>query len=228
MKRIGLLSAAFAAMLTVACGGDANNDRTAANDTAAVGTAGEGANPNAPNANANAEADRNNASTGARNWVEERMTGGMTEVKLGELASQKAQNADVKAFGKMMVQDHTKAGEELKQIASQHNIQAPAQLDDEHRDKVERLSKLQGAEFDREYMSQMVDDHENTLEALEDRVEKQGNEENATFTPKKTENRVDMQLNQWAAKTAPTVQKHLARAKQLNDRVGRRTTDNNR
>jgi putative membrane protein len=219
MKRIGLLSAAFAAMLTVACGGDANNDRTAANDTAAVGTAGEGA---------NAEADRNNASAGARDWVEERLVGGMTEVKLGELASQKAQNADVKAFGKMMVQDHTKAGEELKQVASQHNIQAPAQLDDEHRDKVDRLSKLQGAEFDREYMSQMVDDHENTMSALEDRLDKQGNNDNPTYTPKKNDNRVDMALNQWAAKAAPTVQKHLARAKQLNDRIGRRTTDNNR
>jgi putative membrane protein len=222
MKRIGLLSAACAAMLTVACGGDANNDRTAANDTAAVGTAGEGANPNA-----NADADRNNASNGSRDWVEDRLVGGMTEVKLGELASQKAQNADVKAFGRMMVQDHTKAGEELKQIASQHNIQAPAQLDDEHRDKVERLSKLQGAEFDREYMSQMVDDHENTMQALEDRVEKQGSDENPTFTAKKTENRVDMQLNGWASKTAPTVQKHLARAKMLNDKIGRRTTDNN-
>jgi putative membrane protein len=221
MKRIGLLSAAFAAMLTVACGGDANNERTAANDTAAVGTAGEGANPNA-----NPAADRNNVSNGSRDWVEDRLVGGMTEVKLGELASQKARNADVKAFGRMMVQDHTKAGEELKQLASQHNIQAPAQLDDEHRDKVDRLSKLQGAEFDREYMNQMVDDHENTLEALEERLEKQGNDENATYTPKQNDNRVDAQLNQWAAKTVPTVQKHLARARQLNDKIGRRTTDN--
>ena len=217
MKRIGLLSAALAAMLTVACGGDANNDRTAANDSAAVGTAGEGA---------NADADRNNASNGARDWVEDRMLGGMTEVKLGELASQKALNADVKAFGRMMVQDHTKAGEELKQLATQHNIQTPAELDDDHRDKIDRLSKLQGAEFDREYMSQMVDDHENTLEALEDRLDKEGTDENPTYTPKQNDNRVDAQLNQWAAKAAPTVQKHLARAKQINEKLGRRTTDN--
>jgi len=221
MKRIGLLSAAFAAMLTVACGGDANHDRPAANDTAAVGTAGEGANPNA-----NADADKNNVSNGTRDWIEDRLVGGMTEVKLGELASQKAQNADVKAFGRMMVQDHTKAGNELKQIATQHNIQAPAQLDDEHRDKVDRLSKLQGAEFDREYMNQMVDDHQNTLEAVEDRVEKQGSDENPTYTPKQNDNRVDMAVNQWAAKTAPTVHKHHMRAKQLNDKIGRRTTDN--
>jgi putative membrane protein len=224
MKRIGLLSAALAAMLTVACGGG-NHDTAPANDTAAVGTAGEGANPNA--STANAEADRNNASTGARDWVEDRLVGGMAEVKLGELASQKARNADVKAFGRMMVQDHTKAGEELKQLASQHNIQAPAALDDEHRDKIDRLSKLQGAEFDREYMTQMVDDHENTIEALEDRLEKQGTDENPTYTAKQNDNRVDAALNAWAAKTAPTVRKHLERARQLNDKIGRRTTDDN-
>jgi putative membrane protein len=200
-------------MLTVACGGANNNETAPANDTAAVGTAGEG--------------DRNTVSTGARDWVEDRLIGGMTEVKLGELASEKAQNADVKAFGRMMVQDHTKAGEELKQVASQHSIQPPADLDDDHRDKLDRLSKLQGAEFDREYMNQMVDDHQNTLEALEDRVDQEGTDENPTYTPKQDDNAVEAQLNQWAAKTAPTVRQHLERAKQLNDKLGRRTTDNN-
>ena len=219
MKRIGLLSAAFAAMLTVACGGG-NHETAPANDTAAVGTAGEGANPNAT-----AEADRNTASTGARDWVEDRLVGGMAEVKLGELASQKARNADVKAFGRMMVQDHTKAGEELKQLASTHNIQAPADLDDDHREKIDRLSKLTGAEFDREYMNQMVDDHENTMEALEDRLDKEGTDENPTYTAKQNDNRVDAALNAWAAKTAPTVRKHLERARQLNEKIGRRMTD---
>jgi putative membrane protein len=215
MKRMGLLSAAFAAMLTVACGGG-TNETTTANDPAAVGTAGDAA---------NAEAERNNVSAGSRDWVEDRLMGGMTEVQLGELASTKAQNADVKAFGRMMVQDHTKAGEELKQIASQHTIQAPAQLDDDHRQIIDRLTKLQGAEFDREYISQMVDDHENTLEALEDRVDTEGTDENPTFAPKQNDNRVDTDLNQWAAKTAPTVNKHLQRARQLNDKLGRRTTN---
>jgi putative membrane protein len=215
MKRMGLLSAAFAAMLTVACGGG-TNETTTANDPAAVGTAGDAA---------NAEAARNNVSDGSRDWVEDRLMGGMTEVQLGELATTKAQNADVKAFGRMMVQDHTNAGDELKQIASQHNIQAPAQLDDEHRQIIDRLTKLQGAEFDREYISQMVDDHENTLEALEDRVDKEGTDENPTFAPKQDDNRVEADLNQWAAKTAPTVNKHLQRARQLNDKLGRRTTN---
>lgn len=214
MKRIGLLSAVFAAMLTVACGGR-DNDTTPASDTAAVGTAGEGA---------NADADRNNVSAGARDWVNDRALAGMTEVRLGELASQKGMNADVKAFGKMMVSDHTKANDSLKQVATQHNIPLPAELDNEHRDKIDKFSKLTGAQFDREYMKTMVDDHENTIEALEDRLDKEGTDENPTYMAKKNDNRVDAALNQWSATVIPTVHKHLTRAKQLNDKIGRRST----
>jgi putative membrane protein len=131
----------------------------------------------------------------------------------------------VKAFGKQMVADHTKAGEELKQIAAQHNIQAPADLDDTHRDQIERLTKLQGAEFDREYIQQMVDNHEKTLEALEDRVDTEGTDENPTYTAKRDDNQVNAAINGWAAKTAPVVHQHLQKARQLNEKVGRRMTN---
>ena len=210
MKRIGILSVAFVAMLATACGDGRRDDQAnrPAGDTPAVGTAGESA------------ANRH------KDWVEDRLVGGMTEVKLGELATQKAQNADVKAFGRMMVEDHTKAGEELKQFASKHNIPAPADLDDDHRDKVERLSKLEGAEFDREYMNTMVDDHEKTVNALEDRLDKEGTDENARYTPKRSDDAVETELNQWSAKTIPTVRKHLERARQIDQKLDRRTTDN--
>jgi len=218
MKRIGLLSIAFAAMLTVACGGNNNNEaNTPAADTPAVGTAGEGA---------ARDADKNDPGMMAKNWVEDRAMGNMTEIKLGELATTNAQNADVKAFGKMMVADHTKANDELKKVASKHNIQLATELDGDHQDKVNRLSKLKGAEFDREYINTMVDDHQNTLEALEDKVEKSGTDENPTYTAKQDNDVVDADLNQFAAMTAPTVNKHLMRAKQLNERLSKqRTTD---
>ena len=217
MKRIGILAVACAAMLTVGCRGDGPDANRPA-DTPAVGTAGEGT-----------AADRDRG-VGAltRNWVEDRMEAGMTEVKLGELASTKGQNADVKAFGEMMVRDHTKAGDELKQLASKHNITPPAELDDDHRDKVDRLSKLQGAEFDREYMNTMVDDHEKTVNALEDRLDKEGDDANPRYTPKRTDNAFETELNQWAAKTIPTVRQHLDKAKQIDQKLDRRTTENDR
>jgi len=219
MKSFGLLSVAFAAALAVACGGDGRDAdvNNPANDNAAVGTAGS-----------DTAASANRAGSARMNsWVEDRLMGGMAEVKLGELASTKAQNAHVKAFGRTMVQDHTKAGEELKQIASQLNIQPPVQLDDDHRDKVERLSKLQGAEFDREYINMMVDDHEKTLNALEDRLEKQGDDENPRYTPKTSDDPSESRLNRWAAQTVPTVRQHLQKARQLDEKLGRGLTNDN-
>ena len=219
MKRIGFLSVALAAMLTVACGGNGrDNEANIPDDKAAVGTGG---------AERDANRDRG-VDAGTRRWVEDRLRGGMAEVKLGELASERARNADVKAFGRMMVQDHTKAGEELKQIAAQQNIQPPTELDDEHRDLMDRLSKAQGAEFDREYMNAMVDSHEKTINALEDRVDRKGDENNPQFSAKEAQEPFESSVNQWAAKTAPTVHKHLERARQLNEKVGRRLTDDNR
>lgn len=215
MKRIGILSVIFAAALAVACRGDGRDEAARPGESpAAVGTAGD----------ANRDTTRGVGAL-AREWTEDRLVAGMTEVKLGELASQKARNADVKAFGRMMVQDHTKAGEELKKIASKYNVQAPAELDDEHRDKVDRLSKAQAAEFDREYINTMVDDHEATLKALEDRLDKEGDDRNPRYTPKRADEPFENELNQWAAKTIPTVRQHLDKARQLNDAVRKRTTE---
>jgi putative membrane protein len=212
MKRIGILSVTFAAMLAIACGdGRRDEANKPAGDTPAVGTAGE-----------RSAADRDVGPL-VRNWVEDRLEGGMKEVKVGELASQKAQHADVKAFGRMLVQDHTKANEALKQIVSKHNITLNPELDN---DAVERFSKLEAAEFDREYINTMVDDHESTVKALEDRLDKEGPDENPRYTPKKNDNPVEMELNQWAADAIPTVRKHLEKAKELDQKLGRRTTEN--
>jgi predicted outer membrane protein len=91
---------------------------------------------------------------------------GMAEVQLGKLASDRAADADVKAFGQMMVTDHTKASGELLQLASGAGVQPPKQLDAKHQQLVDKLSKLRGAEFDREYVSAMVMGHEEVVAML--------------------------------------------------------------
>jgi putative membrane protein len=223
MKRIGILSAAFAALLTVACGGDdRRNDANApANDTAAVGTAGTEANRDA-NRNANRDNDA------GKTWLQDRMKDNLAEIKLGELAQKKAQNADVKAYGKMMVQEHTKANNELKQIATKQNVEPPMDPGPDHSKTADDLQQRQGAEFDRAYADAMVDGHQDVLDALESRVDKSGDDKMPSYTAKKSDDPIDRELNQWAATTAPNVRKHLERAKQLKDRLDRRTTDNNR
>jgi len=231
MKRYGFLSIALAAAVTVGCQ-NGRNDTNATNPPAggsAVGTAG---------------AEDHNITNGDKNFVKDIASGGTAEVELSRLATDKAVNPDVKKFAQMMVDDHTKANDELSALASQHNIPAPAQLDDKHRDLRDKLAKLSGADFDREYMNAMVDDHNDTIDKLGSRVDKsklqestdktrdqatgktvEGKVEANTVVPEKSDNAVTMSLNEWAARTYPTVKAHLEQAKTLQDTVKKRMTN---
>ena len=82
--------------------------------------------------------------------------GGMAEVKMGQLAQQKGTADSVKKFGARMVEDHTKAGDELKGVAAQEKIALPDDMDAKDKATYEMLSKLSGAAFDRAYASYMV------------------------------------------------------------------------
>ena len=98
-------------------------------------------------------------SSADKNFVQKAAIGGMAEVELGKLAQQKASSDQVKQFGSRMVEDHTKANDELKQVASQKGVTLPTDLDAKHKSMVAKLDKLSGQQFDRAYMDGMVKDH---------------------------------------------------------------------
>lgn len=127
------------------------------------------------------------------------------EIALGQLALQKATNPSVREFAEMMVRDHQQAGDELRQVLSKHTIQLPVSTDDTN-DARERLADLTGAEFDREFMNTMVDEHEKAVEMVRDEAE---------------DNDTHADIRQWASKTLPTLQQHLDRAKQLDEMLER-------
>jgi len=129
--------------------------------------------------------------------------GGLAEVKLGTLATQKASSADVKAFGQQMVDDHSKANTELKQLASSKGMTLPSDVDAKDQSKYDRLSKLSGAEFDRAYMNEMVSDHRKDVSEF--RTESQSGS--------------DPDLKAWAAKTLPTLEHHLQMAESTDAKV---------
>lgn len=132
-------------------------------------------------------------------FVEKAATTDMEEIRLGEMAQQKAQSADVKSFGQMMVTDHTKSSEQLKTIAQNLNAQVPANLKPKQQEKVDKLSGLSGAEFDREYVKMMVEGHQKAVDLFEDA----------------SEGDLPAELKQFATKTLPTLENHLERAKEL-------------
>jgi len=203
MKSIGLLAVVFATALSFAC--NAENRTTTREST--VGTSGDA------------------ISAGDRDFVEDMAIGGMAEVELGRMAMERGASPEVKRFGDMMVKDHSKAGNELKQVAMQHSIPMPAGLDQKHQDLKTTLSNLRGAEFDREYMKAMVDGHEDVVDRLQTRAsEDRFGDDKGEVKPERSDNPVEGALNQWAAKALPTVRHHLDEAKRINDGLARTLT----
>jgi putative membrane protein len=142
---------------------------------------------------AQGQAQQHKLSKKDRNFAEEAAMGGMAEVELGKLAQQNAQNDDVKQFGTRMVQDHTNANQQLTPILSAKDVTAPTQLDASHRRTHDRLSKMRGAEFDRAYMRDMVQDHEKDVKKFRQEAE-HGN---------------DPDLKAFAQQTLPVLEQHL-------------------
>ena len=135
-----------------------------------------------------------------RNFMMEAAIGGMEEVELGRLATEKGSSDAVKQFGQKMVDDHSAANAELTQLAKSKGINLPAELDAKRKAEVARLSKLSGAAFDKAYSKAMLDDHNKDVAAFE--------QQSVSGT--------DPDLKAFAAKTLPTLKTHLEMAKALN------------
>jgi putative membrane protein len=135
-----------------------------------------------------------------KKFVKDAALGGLTEVELGKLAAQKAASEQVKQFGQKMVDDHTKANDQLKEVASKENISIPDSLDSKHQSRIEKLSKLSGPDFDKAYVKDQVKDHEKDVSEFKSEAD----------------NGSDPNIKQFAASTLPTLQQHLSMAKDLN------------
>jgi putative membrane protein len=142
---------------------------------------------------AGADAKAATLSGGERKFMEKAAAHGLAEVELGRLAQDKATREEVKQFAQRMVQDHGKANEELKQVASAKGVELPAAPDKSHQKKMEKMQKLSGDQFDREYMKDMVKDHKNDVSEFR----------------KQAKGAKDSQVKEFAAKTLPTLEEHL-------------------
>ncbi len=133
------------------------------------------------------------ASSADTHFATKAAAGGMAEVQLGQLALKNASSGDVKAFAQKMVDDHTKANDKLKNVAAKDNITLPSSMDSKDQATYDRLSKLNGAAFDRAYMRDMVADHKKDV---------------ADFQ-REASNGANPDLKNFASETLPTLQEHL-------------------
>jgi putative membrane protein len=149
--------------------------------------------------------------TSDRQFMDKAAQGGMAEVELGQLAQQNGQSQNVKDFGKRMVDDHSKANDQLKQLASQKGVSLPTSLNSKDQATKDKLSKLQGAAFDKAYMKDMVMDHKKDV---------------AEFQKASTSAK-DPDLKSWAGQTLPTLQSHLQEAEKIAPNVSANAMEKN-
>jgi putative membrane protein len=200
MRRMGILTLALVAAVTIGC----NRDNRAENRSPdAVGTSGA-----------------TDVSNSDKDFVRDLAIADMAEVELGKLAVDKSGNTEVKKFGQMMIDDHSKASDDLGAMISKHGLTPPTAVDEA-----------------------MVEGHDDVLEKLEDRIDEQklaewkaemsdrvsGAErkermEARTVVAERSDNPVTMAINEWAASVYPIVYAHREAAKAIENAIKGKNT----
>jgi putative membrane protein len=135
----------------------------------------------------------NRLTSGDSTFADKAAQGGMAEVKLGQLAKDKASSQAVKDFGQKMIDDHTKANDDLKGVAAKEGVTLPTSLDARDQATYDRLSKLSGTAFDKAYMRDMVADHRTDVNEFR----------------RESDHGTNPGLKAFAARTLPTLEEHL-------------------
>ena len=163
------------------------------------------------NANTDAHAGHNMGSMMAdHKFAMEAAMGGMAEVEMGRLAAQKGASDDVRQFGQRMVDDHSKANEQLMQVASSKGMTLPTALGAKHQAEMQKMSALSGEAFDRAYVKMMVKDHKKDVAEFQ----------------KEASRGADADIKSFAATALPTLQEHLRMIQRINDKMMLRKSGN--
>ena len=139
-------------------------------------------------------------------FIRDVVAGNLLEVQLGNLAERKASNPAVKQFAQQMVKDHTAMEKQWIALGARNGVPVPA-LDPAGKQAMSQLEKLSGTEFDQAYMTSMVNDHQQTVNVLQQLARQAQSAE----------------VRQLAASGLPTVQQHLTMAQQVGSQVGATT-----
>ncbi len=128
----------------------------------------------------------------AVSFIKNGIEGGLTEIKASGLVITNSNNQRVIALAKMMIDDHTKAGDELKRIENDKGVNGDDSIYAEHQLKIDSLSKKTGNAFDKTYLQMMIQDHTGAIKLFTD----------ASHNP-------DAEISKFASETLPIIQMHL-------------------
>jgi putative membrane protein len=139
-----------------------------------------------------------------RQFIEKAARCGSFEIKSAETAKQQATNPEVKEFATKLIEDHQKAADELKSIASRLNVSLPASVDENQQQELKKQQDLRGAEFDKAFTKAHKKAHEEAVALFKNAAESSENPD----------------IKAWAQKNLPVLEGHLNKAKTLAERAG--------
>ena len=198
MKKISLASIIAGALILSACNGNSNKTTTS-DSTSMTNTTDTGMNHMATTDTMNHTDTTTHSNAVAtvgndeQDFAKDAAAGGMMEVQLGNIAQKNSSTKAIQDFGKMMVDDHSKINDNLKDLASKKNVALPSTVTEKQQKDIDKLSKETGTEFDKDYVSMMVNDHKDDIAAFKKAGDKMK----------------DADFKDFVIKTLPTLQKHL-------------------
>jgi putative membrane protein len=169
------------------------------------------------NSNSNTSGGNSNMSQGSmkmtsdQKFAMEAAMGGMEEVEMGRVAAQKGASDEVRQFGQRMVDDHSKANQDLMQVASGKGMTLPTGMGSKQQADMQKLSGLSGDKFDKEYVKMMVKDHKKDVAEFQ----------------KESTGGMDADIKGFASRTLPTLQEHLQMIQRINDKMMMRKSNGN-
>ena len=123
----------------------------------------------------------------------------LAEIEIGKLAQTKSTNPEVKKFGKMLVDEHTKSASEVSALAKAKNFTLPTSLTEDGQEEYKKLNEKSGLDFDKKFVDMMIDGHEKAIDKLQ----------------KATKDAKDEDVKLWASNNIAPLTAHLEHAKLL-------------
>jgi putative membrane protein len=183
------------ALISLGCSG---NEKAATRDNNSAQPA------SADNSASNPAASNTANNNSDQSFLQDAIKGNRAEIALGKMVTAKTKDSSVKQFAQMMVKDHTVALSQLQQLAQEKNVTVPEGLSDDAQQLQSKLQSDTGKQFDRDYMDGMVQDHQKDVQDFKDA----------------SQNAQDPDVKKIATKLTPTLERHLQKAQQIDQKLG--------
>jgi putative membrane protein len=145
-------------------------------------------------------------------FLQEAIRGNAAEVKMGELAKAQGQSKDVRDYGQMLIDDHSKANQKAMAVAKSMNVTAPAEPTAKQKQEHDAMAKMSGSQFDSMFINHMVQDHQEDI---------------GKYTAQ-AQSGDSSKVTDYAKETLPTLRSHLSKAQSIESKLASNDTSSSR